>query len=58
VTGNFDKEESREGRSGNDLETWLTGYDGGIDTRPHEEGLVASLSPLISGKTEVTREPF
>jgi hypothetical protein len=58
VTGNLGKEESRDGRSGNDLEIGLTGYDGGIDKRPHDEGFVASLSPLISGKTQVTREPY
>jgi hypothetical protein len=32
------------------------GCDGGIDEQPREEGLFASLSPPLSGKTEVTRE--
>jgi hypothetical protein len=56
VTGDLDKGESRDERSGNDLGTGLTGCDGGIDERPHEEGGFASLSPPISGKTEVKRE--
>jgi hypothetical protein len=34
----------------------LTGWGGGIDERPREEGFFASLSPPIFGKTEVTRE--
>jgi hypothetical protein len=57
VTGDLDKEERREWRSGNDLGTELTGFDGGVDKRPHEEGyFAASFSPPISGKTEVMRE--
>jgi hypothetical protein len=31
VTGDLDKEESRDGRSGNGLEAGLAGCDGGID---------------------------
>jgi hypothetical protein len=34
----------------------LTGWGGGIDERPREEGFFANLSPPIFGKTEVTRE--
>jgi hypothetical protein len=37
VTGNLDEEESRDGRSGNDLGAGLTGCDGGIDERQREE---------------------
>jgi hypothetical protein len=54
--GDLGKCERRHGRSDNDLGTGLTGCEGGIDERPREEGLFASLSPPISGKTEVTRE--
>jgi hypothetical protein len=39
VTGDLDKEESRDMMSDNDLGTGLTGCDGGIDERPREEGL-------------------
>jgi hypothetical protein len=56
LTGDLDKEESRAGRSGNDLGAGFTGCGGGIDERPREEGFFASLSPPIFGKTEVTRE--
>jgi hypothetical protein len=58
VTGDLNKEESRDMRSGYYLGEGLTGYDGGIDERwPHEEGgFFASLSPPFFGKTEVTRE--
>jgi hypothetical protein len=56
VTGDLDKEESRDGRSNNDLVTGLTGCDGGTDERPREKGVFASLSPPISAKTEVTWE--
>jgi hypothetical protein len=56
VTGDLDKEASRAGRSGNDLGVEFTGCGGGIDERPREEGLFASLSPPIFAKTEVTRE--
>jgi hypothetical protein len=35
-TGDLDYEESRDGRSGNDLGVGLTGCDGGIDKRPRE----------------------
>jgi hypothetical protein len=56
VTGDLDKEESRDGRSGYDHGAGLTGCDGGIDERPREEGVFPSLSPPFSGKTEVTRE--
>jgi hypothetical protein len=55
VTGDLDKEERRDGRSGYDLGAGLAGYDGGIDERTREEGFFASLSPPISNnKTEVT----
>jgi hypothetical protein len=37
VTGDLDTEENRDGRSGNELTTGLTGCDGGIDERPREE---------------------
>eukprot|EP00193_Tetraselmis_chui_P017052 CAMPEP_0177773158 /NCGR_PEP_ID=MMETSP0491_2-20121128/12676_1 /TAXON_ID=63592 /ORGANISM="Tetraselmis chuii, Strain PLY429" /LENGTH=52 /DNA_ID=CAMNT_0019291155 /DNA_START=56 /DNA_END=211 /DNA_ORIENTATION=- len=44
-------------RSGYDFGARLMGCDGGIDERPaREEGVFASLSPPIFGKTEVTRE--
>jgi hypothetical protein len=56
VAGNLDKEDGYDGRSGNYLGTGLTGCDGGIDKRLHEEGFFSSLSPPISGTTEVTRE--
>jgi hypothetical protein len=56
VTGDLDKEERRVGRSGSDLGAGSTGLDGGIDERPREEGLFASLPPPILGKTEITRE--
>jgi hypothetical protein len=56
VTRDLEKQENRDGRSGYDLEAWLTGCDGGIDERPREEGFFASLSPHFSGNTEVTRE--
>jgi hypothetical protein len=56
VTGDLDKEDRRVGRRGNHPEAGLTGCGGGIDERPREEGLFASLSPPIFGKTEVTRE--
>jgi hypothetical protein len=56
VTGDHDNEESCDGRSGNELETGITGYDVGIDERPCEEGFFASLCLSISGKTEVMRE--
>jgi hypothetical protein len=56
VTGDLDNEESSDGKSGNDLWRELTGCDGGIDERPRENLFLASLSPPISGKTEVTRE--
>jgi hypothetical protein len=56
VTGDLDKEESRDGRSGYDLGAGLTGCDGGVDGRPREEDFFASLSPPFSGKTEVMRE--
>jgi hypothetical protein len=56
VTGNLDKEDRRDGWSGYDLGAGLTGFDGGIDERPREEGFSAGLSPRFSGKTEVMRE--
>jgi hypothetical protein len=56
VTGDLDKEESRAGRSGNDLGAGFTGCGGGIDERTREEGDFASLSPPIFGKTKATRE--
>jgi hypothetical protein len=56
VTGDLDQQDIRDGRSGYDLGAGHTGCDGGIDERPHEEGVFASLSPPFSGKTEVTRE--
>jgi hypothetical protein len=56
VTGDLDHEESRDGRSGYDLEAGLSGCDGGIDERPREEDLFASSSPPFFGKTEVIRE--
>jgi hypothetical protein len=56
VTGDLDKEENHDGRSGNGLGTGLTGCDGGIDERPRKEGFFATLSHPISGKTKVTRE--
>jgi hypothetical protein len=56
VTGDLDKEERRVGRSSNDLRAGPTGCDGGINERLREEGFFSSLSPPISGKTEVTRE--
>jgi hypothetical protein len=34
----------------------LTGWGGGIDERPREEGFFASLFPHVFGRTEVTRE--
>ena len=39
-----------------DLGAGFTGWSGGIDERPREEGVFASLSPPTFGKTEVTRE--
>ena len=56
MTGDLDKEDRRVGRRGNDLGAGLTGCGGGIDERPYEEGFLASLSPPIFGKTEVTRD--
>jgi hypothetical protein len=56
VTGDLDKEDRRVGRRGNDLGAGLKGCGGGIDERPCGEGVFASLSPPIFGKTEVTRE--
>jgi hypothetical protein len=57
VTGDLDKEDRRVGRRGNDLGAGLyTGCGGKIDERPREEGFLTSLSHLIFGKTEVTRE--
>jgi hypothetical protein len=56
VTGDLDKEESRDGRSGYDLGAGLTGCDGGIDERPRKEVFSARLSPHFSGKTEVMRK--
>jgi hypothetical protein len=56
VTGDLDKEERRAGRSGNDLGTGLTGFEGGINERPREEGVSANLCPPLFGKAEVTRE--
>jgi hypothetical protein len=56
VRGDLDKEDRRVGRHGNDLGAGLTGCDGGIDKRSREEVFLASLSPPIFGKTEVTRE--
>jgi hypothetical protein len=56
VTGDLDKEDRRVGGRGYDLGAEFTGCGGGIDERPREEGFLASLSPLIFGKTEVTRE--
>jgi hypothetical protein len=38
VTGDLNKEESRAGKSGNDLGAGFTGCGGGIDERPREEG--------------------
>jgi hypothetical protein len=55
MAGDLDKEESRDGRSDDDLGTGLTVCDGGIDERTRDEGFSASLSPPFSGKTEVTR---
>jgi hypothetical protein len=55
MTGDLDKEDSRAGRSGNDLGAGFTGCGGGIDERPREEGLFATRSPPTFGKTEVTR---
>jgi hypothetical protein len=55
VTGDLDKGESRDGRSGNDFGTGFAGWDGGIDERPREEVFFAVLSSPISVKTEVTR---
>jgi hypothetical protein len=46
VMGDLDKEESRDGRSGNDLGTGHTECDGGIDERPRREVFLTSLSPL------------
>jgi hypothetical protein len=56
VTGDLDKEKSRDGRSGNDLGIGLTRFDCGIDERQCEEVFFATPSPPISGNTEVTRE--
>jgi hypothetical protein len=56
VTGDLDKEDRRLGRRGNDLGAWPAGCGGGVDERPREEGVFASLFPPIFGKTEVTRE--
>jgi hypothetical protein len=56
VTGDLDKEESRVGGRGYDLGAGSTGCGGGIDERPREERVFASLSPPIFAKTEVTRE--
>jgi hypothetical protein len=56
VTGDLDKEDRRVGCRGNDLGAGFTGCGGGIDERPREEGLFASLSPPIFDKTEVTRD--
>jgi hypothetical protein len=55
VTGDLDKEERRVGRSGYDLGAGSTGCNGGINERLREGG-VASLSPFVFGRTEVTRE--
>jgi hypothetical protein len=57
VTRDFDKEDRRVGRRGNDLGTGLTGCGGGMRReRPGEAGFLASLSPPIFGKTEITGE--
>jgi hypothetical protein len=56
VTGDLDKEDRRVGGRGYDLGTGFAGCDGGIDERQRVEGFLASLSPPIFGKTEVTRE--
>jgi hypothetical protein len=56
VTGDLDKEDRRVGGRGYDLGAGFTGCGGGIDERLPEEGVSASLSPPIFGKTEVTRE--
>jgi hypothetical protein len=45
VTGDVNKGGSRGGKSSNDLETGLTGCDGGIDEPPREECFFFSLSP-------------
>jgi hypothetical protein len=45
VTGDLDKEESRAGRSGNDLGTGFTEWGGGIDERPREEGFFCQPFP-------------
>jgi hypothetical protein len=47
VTGNLDKEESRDARSGYDLGAGLTKCDGGIDERQPEEGFSLAF-PLLS----------
>jgi hypothetical protein len=56
VTEDRDKKERRVGRSGNDHGAGFTKCDGGDDKRPRHEVFLASLSPVIFGKTEVTRE--
>jgi hypothetical protein len=47
VTWDLDKEESRDGRSGNGLWTGLTGCDGAIDEQPREEFFSLAF-PLLS----------
>jgi hypothetical protein len=47
VTRDLDKEESRDGRSGNDLGAGLTGCDGGIYERPPEE-IFPLVVPMLS----------
>jgi hypothetical protein len=49
VTGDLDKEDSRDGRSGYDIGGGLTGCDGGIDKRPREEVIFGSPSPPFFG---------
>jgi hypothetical protein len=58
VTGDLDKKESRDGRSGHEIGAGLMGCDGGIDEQAREEGYFVSLSPPFSGKTEVTPELY
>jgi hypothetical protein len=49
MTGDLDEEERRDGRSGNDLGTRLTGCDAMIDKRLREEVFFfANLSSPIS----------
>jgi hypothetical protein len=56
VTGDHDKEERGDGRSGNDLGAGIAGCNGRVGKRLCKERIFADLSPPTPGETDVRRK--